>query len=289
MLGKRAWKGIGLMLVMILSIQLLAGCTRTDKPKQEADDLKPSNEQLQRVELLNQTADEMYKKVMQGDITGGRDVLQQVSDLVTTIRYEGLTTLEGLNALTDTITQGKRVFNAVGFKPDEGQVAAAQIRLATDALSHPEQPMWLQYYKLLQEDLNGIEQAAKSEKLPDFQKSVAVFERHISILHPSLLISRDPTDVEKLDSLVTFVSGQARSEKSPYQPVTNLLPTIHQLIDKLFLKKDATAFLPVVDDKNPILWTFAIGSVILAALGFAGWRLAKKDNGMVLVRKKDER
>ncbi|WP_028548641.1 sporulation protein YpjB [Paenibacillus sp. UNC451MF] len=288
MLFKRAWKGIGLMLVMFLCIQLLAGCAKADKPKQEASDPKPSAEQLERVDLLNQTADDMYKKVMQGDITGGRAVLQQLSDLVTTIRYEGLTTLEGLNALTESVTQGKRLFNAVRYSPDEGQVAAAQIRLAADALSHPEQPMWLQYYKLLQDDLNGIEQAAKNEKLPDIQKSVGVFERHITIIHPSLLISRDPTDVEKLDSLVTFVTGQAKSEKAPYQPIANLLPSLHQIIDKLFLKKDTTAFLPVVDDKNPILWTFAIGSVILVALGFAGWRLAKKDNGMVLVRKKDE-
>jgi len=289
MLFNRAWKGIGLMLVMLLCIQLLAGCLQTDKPKQESIEPKPSTEQLERVDLLNQTADEMYKKVMQGDITGGRTVIQQVSDLVTTIRYEGLTTLEGLNALTEAVAQGKRLLNSTRYSSDEGVVAAAQIRLAADALSHPEQPMWLQYYKLLKEDLNGIEQAAKSEKLADFKKDVGSFERHISIIHPSLLISRDPTDVEKLDSLVTFVAGQFKTEQSPYQPIVNLLPAIHQIIDKLFLKKDTTAFLPVVDDKNPILWTFVMASVIMAALGFAGWRLSKKDNGMVLVRRKEER
>ncbi|MCS7462496.1 sporulation protein YpjB [Paenibacillus doosanensis] len=287
MLRIKVGRGIGLLLVAMLGMQLLAGCRQAEKPAQEAEP-KPSTEQLQRVELLNRTADDMYKKVMQGDVMGGRDALQQLSDQVTTIRYEGLTTLDGLHALTEAVTQGKRVFNAARFSPDEGQVAAAQIRLATDALSHPEQPMWLQYYKLLQDDVNGIEQAAKDKEAQQFQKSVFLFERHISIIHPSLLISRDATDVEKLDSLVTFMSGQARTEKEPYQPVGNLLPTVRQMLDKLFLKKDTTAFLPVVDDRNPILWTFAIGSVILAALGFAGWRLAKKDNGLVLVRKKDE-
>ncbi|MFE5317201.1 sporulation protein YpjB [Paenibacillus sp. NPDC056579] len=287
MLYRGTWRSLGLVLVVVLGIQLVAGCSKGDKPIESVEP-KPSTEQLQRVELLNETADDMYKKVMQGDLDGGRALLQQVSDQVTTIRYEGLTTLEGLNALTESVTQGKKLFNSVRVSPEEGQIAAAQIRLATDALSHPEQPMWLQYYKLLQEDVNRVEQAGKEQKLPQFQKAVSVLDRHVTIIIPSLLISRDPVDVDKFRSLITFIAGQARTEQQPYQPIDNVLPQVRQLIDKLFLKKDTTAFLPVVDDNDPILWTVAIGSVIIAALGFAGWRLSKKDNGLVPVRKNDE-
>lgn len=286
MLFRGARKSAVLVLAAALLIQLITGCAKGDKPLLP-DEPKPSAEQLQRIELLNETADDMYKKVMEGDLDGGRALLQQLSDQMTMIRYEGLTTLEGMNALTGTVTQGKKVLNAVRISREEAEVAAAQIRLATDALSHPEQPIWLQYYKLLQDDVATVEQTAKDRKLQELQKAAMTLERHTSIVVPSLLISRDAVDVDKFHSLITFISGQARGEKEPFQPVINLLPTVRQMIDKLFLKKDTTAFLPVVDDSDPILWTFVIGSVIIAALSFAGWRLSKKDNGLVRVRKRD--
>ncbi|MFD0680893.1 MULTISPECIES: sporulation protein YpjB [unclassified Paenibacillus] len=281
------WKEVGFILAVLLGVGLLAGCQSTSKGSREAAVPKPTQEQLQRVGLLNQTADDMYNKVMQGDFAGGRAVLQQLGDQIPQISYEGITSIEGLNALTQTVTQANKVFSSVKFSPEEGQVTAAKIRLATDALTHATQPMWLQYYKLLQEDMDQLEQAAKEQRKAGVQKSVLQFEQHISVIHPSLLISREVADVEKLDSLVGFVSGQARQEQDNYKQITNILPTLRQHVDKLFMKKAATAYLPVIDQQNPILWTLAIGSFIIAALAFAGWRLAKKDNGVIPVRKQD--
>ncbi|MDF2963526.1 MAG: sporulation protein YpjB [Paenibacillus sp.] len=281
------WKGISLILALLLGVGLLAGC-QSAKKSNEAAAPKPTQEQLQRLELLNQTADDMYNRVMQGDVTGGRAVLQQISEQIPQIRYEGVTSVEGMNALTETVTEAKKVFNAVRFAPGEGQVSAAKIRLAADALTHAAHPMWLQYYKLLQEDMDQLEQAAKERKRADLQQNMLQFEQHISVIHPSLLISRSPGDVEKLDSLVTFLSGQARSEQDTYNQIANILPTLRQHIDKLFMKKEATAYLPVIDQQNPIMWTLAIGSFIIAALAFAGWRLAKKDDGLVTVRKSND-
>ena len=104
---------------------------------------------------MNQIADEMYKQTMDGQVTEARNKLMQMSDQIPKIHFEGITSVEGLNALTETITRAKRVYNAADYSPEEGQVAVAKIRLATDALSHKNQPMWLQYYKVLQNDTNA--------------------------------------------------------------------------------------------------------------------------------------
>ncbi|NOU97529.1 hypothetical protein GC093_30530 [Paenibacillus sp. LMG 31456] len=275
------------MLAVLLGVGLLVGCQNTSKSSREAAAPKPTQEQLQRVGLLNQAADDMYSKVMQGDYAGGRAILQQLGVQIPQISYEGITSVDGLNALTETVTEANKVFNSVRFSPEEGQISAAKIRLATDALTHATQPMWLQYYKLLQEDMDQLEQAAKEQRKAGIQKGVLQFEQHISVIHPSLLISRELADVDKLDSLVSFVSGQARLEQENYKQITNILPTLRQHIDKLFMKKEATAYLPVIDQQNPIIWTLAIGSFIIAALAFAGWRLAKKDNGVIPVKRQD--
>jgi sporulation protein YpjB len=277
-------KWTGLFAVVALASQLLIGCSQHQKAEQSAAE-KPSQEQLHKVELLNVTADDMYRKVMQGDVAGGKAVLQQLSDQVTQIQYEGITSVEGLNALTDTVTQAKKVFNAAKFSNEEGQVSAAKIRLATDALTHTNQPMWLQYYKLLQDDMNVLEKAAKDQKKTELQKVFQQFDHHYGVIHPSLLISRSPADVEKMDSLRSFVSQAVTEQDEPYKQVLDVLPHMRQTIDKLFMKKEATAYLPMTDQQNPILWTIGIGSVILAALLFAGWRLSKKDDGLVTIRR----
>jgi sporulation protein YpjB len=278
-------KAGSLLLILLVAVQLLAGCTVGQKSVKQTDSQKPTQEQLQKLELLNQTADEMYKRVMQGDLAGGRAVLQQLSEQIPQIRYEGVTTLEGLNALTETIAQGKRVFNTVNLSPEEGQVSVATIRLATDALTHAEEPMWMQYYRPLQDDLDQMERAIQAQKKPDLIKADAKLRQHITIIHPSLLINRDPIEVEKLDSLVLFISEQIRSEQELYKQILNVMPNLRNTIDVLFLRKEATAYLPIIDDHQPILWTFIIGSIIVSVLGFAAWRLARKDDGVITIHK----
>ncbi|SFK91264.1 sporulation protein YpjB [Paenibacillus sp. 1_12] len=277
-----------LLLTLLLGVQLLTACSQSQLPTDQALTPKPAKDQLQKLEVLNQTADDMYKKVMQGDLDGGRAVLQLLSEQIPQIRYEGITTVEGLNALTEAITQAKRTFNAVKLSPAEGQVSVATIRLATDALTHPNEPMWLQYYSPLLNDLKQMEQASQDQKKPELSQAAISFRQHIAIIHPSLLISRDPTEIEKLDSLVIFVTDQVRSEQEPFKQVINVIPSLRNTIDILFLKKDATAYLPIIDDQNPIIWKLIIGAVILAVLAFAAWRLSKKDNGLVVVNKSAE-
>ncbi|NHN28698.1 hypothetical protein G9U52_02500 [Paenibacillus sp. S3N08] len=273
------------MLTLLISVQLLAGCSLGQKPVEQAAPPKPAQDQLQKLELLNQTADDMYKKVMQGDLAGGRAALQQLSEQIPQIRYEGITTLEGLNALTTTITQSKRVFNAVNLSPEEGQVSVATIRLATDALTHPREPMWIQHYRLLQDDLEQMERSMHAQNKPELLAADAKFRQHIAVLHPSLLISRDPIEIEKLDSLVLFISDQVRSEQELYKQILNVMPSLRHTIDVLFLKKEATAYLPIIDDHNPILWTLVMGTIILTVLSFVAWRLSKKDGGVITIRK----
>ncbi|UUZ86921.1 sporulation protein YpjB [Paenibacillus sp. P26] len=215
----------------------------------------------------------------------GRASLQQMNDQLTQIRFEGITSVDGMHALTDTMLEATKAFNAVNYNRAAGQVAAVKLRLATDALTHANQPMWPQYYKRLQEDIGKVEQAAKDKNKARLQQAAGELSQHYGIVHPSLLISRNRTDVEKMDSLTNFVKMQAGSDEDPYKNVLNAVPPLQMTLDKLFMKKETTAYLPYTDQQNPILWTLVIGSIIMAALSFAGWRLSKKDDGVYPIRR----
>jgi len=276
-------KRLATVVIMIVLVALLAACGTVQREK-ERPALQADPEQLQKIEFLNQVAEDMYNKTMEGQVVEARSKLLQISDQIPKIHFEGVTSVEGLNALTETVTQAKRVFNAVSYSSDEGKVAVAKIRLATDALTHKNQPMWLQYYKVLKNDIGEL----KSTLRPDGQKaameSYTRLSQHLAVIRPSLLISRQPADVEKLDSLMTFLHGLLNQNPLPMRQLSSGMDHLQQTIDELFMKnKDAIAFVPVTDPIQPIIWSIGIGFIIISVLSFSAWRMYRSGKHVVPV------
>ncbi|MBD0380562.1 sporulation protein YpjB [Paenibacillus sedimenti] len=270
-----------LLLVTVVSISVACGVIPSSKGQAI---VQADPEQVQKIEFLNQIADDMYNKTMEGQVTEARSKLLQLSDQIPKIRFDGVTSVEGLNALTETITQAKRVYNAVSYSPEEGQIAVAKIRLATDALTHKNQPMWLQYYKVLQEDVGVLHQAVKANQQKEAVAGFGKLSQHIAVIRPSLLISREPADVEKLDSLMTFLRSNLNSSPMQMRQIESGVEHLQQIIDQLFLKhKDAIAFVPLTDPKQPIIWSLGIGLIIVSVLSYAGWRMYQSGKHVVPV------
>ncbi|MCD1260254.1 sporulation protein [Paenibacillus athensensis] len=274
---------LALLLPLLLAFGLAAGCSSAGVAGGQAGKADP--QQVKSVEQLNRLADDMYKLAMAGQVEQARGKLLQLGDEITQIRFDGMTSVEGMNALTESVTQAKRVFNAVRFSPEAGQVAVAKIRLATDALTHDNQPMWLQYYKVLQNDIGALDQAVKAGKQPAAWSGYETLSQHVSVIHPALLISRSPSDVEKLDSLLTALRGGLRAEPLPQAQLEDGIEHLQRTVDELFMKKaEATAYLPMTDPKQPIIWSLGIGLIIVSVLSYAGWRMFRSGRSSVPVK-----
>ncbi|NQX64862.1 hypothetical protein HQN90_01860 [Paenibacillus alba] len=271
-----------LMLTIVATISAAcgAGTSTTGQAAKPID-----TDQIQRVEFLNQITDEMYKQTMDGQVVEARNKLQQISDQIPKIHFEGITSVEGLNALTETITQAKRVYNAAQYSSDEGQVAVAKLRLATDALTHKNQPMWLQYHKVLQNDALLLTQDIKSNKQAEALTDFGKMSQHIAIIHPALLISREASSVEKLDSVLVFLHKNISEKPMAARQLESGLTHLNQVLDELFLKnKDAIAFVPITDPRQPIIWSLGIGLIIVSVLSYAGWRMYQSGRSFVTVK-----
>lgn len=274
------------LLAVVVSIS--AACSvSTSTNGQAAKPVDP--EQIKRVEFLNQIADELYKQTMDGQVLEARNKLMQMSDQIPKIQFEGITSVEGLNALTETITQAKRVYNAASYSPEEAQMAVAKIRLATDALTHKNQPMWLQYHKVLQNDKTALLDAVNAGNQKEAIASFSNLSQHIAIIHPSLLISREPAAVERLDSLLTFLRKNVNSQPMATRQLISGLDQLGQIVDELFMKnKEAIAFVPIADPRHPIIWSAGIGLIIVSVLTFVGWRMYKSGRHIVPVKQSRE-
>jgi sporulation protein YpjB len=277
---KTSLQSIAIIAFLLL---LLSACSiRETNPEQ----VRPDKDMLQKAEQLNRTADEMYKLMNQQDLLGARGKLAELNSQITQIRFDGMTSVEGLNALTELLTEAKRIYNAIHFSPESGMRVAAQIRLATDALTHTHQPMWLQYDKILLEDLSVLENATKAANQTSSVEALNKLRDHYLMIRPSIQISREPQEVERMDSLLVFMGRQLEQTPLPFAELETGMSELKRSMDILFDHKEAAAYLPFVEPKRPIFWSIGMGSVIIAVLAYSAWRMFGTEKNLVVIRRK---
>lgn len=259
-----------IVLAVVFVFFALAGCV-TEKPAESG--MAVTAEQWKQVEHLNAAADEFYRQVMDGRLDGARAKLEEVSGKMTDTRFTGIASVEGVGALSDAIVYAKRVLSSSHYSAEEGQAAAAQIRLATDALTHANQPMWLQYYKGMKELTTQFGQAVQARNKPQAESYLNQLQSRYATIRPSLLISRTPSDVEKLDSLFVFMRKQLSQTELDLRQLDNGLMHMHTTLDELFGRSDRAAYMPIVQKHVPLTWVLVLGSIIVAVLSFAAWRI----------------
>lgn len=256
--------------VLLLVLGLAAGCGR-EKPAGADRTVTP--EQLKQVGQLNAAADEMYRYVMDGAIDKARDKLEEIGSQMTGIRFEGITSVEGVGALSESIVLAKRVFQSVNFTQEEGQAAAAKIRLATDALTHANQPMWLQYYKGMKESASQLEQGIMKRNKREAAAGLEQLQLRYATIRPSLLISRPASQVEKMDSLLAFFRNQLSQPEIDLKQAGGGLEHLQLSLDELFGRHDRSAYVPIVERQVPASSILLLGSIIIAVLAYSAWRI----------------
>ncbi|MNR03623.1 Sporulation protein YpjB (SpoYpjB) [compost metagenome] len=113
--------------------------------------------------------------------------------------------------------------------------------------------------------------------------------QHIAIIHPSLIISRDASSVEKLDSLLTFIKTNVNAKPLPVRQLEAGIVTLNQVLDEIFMKhKDALAYVPFTDPKQPIIWSLSMGFIIVGVLSYVGWRMYQSGRHIVPVKQTRE-
>lgn len=69
--------------------------------------------------------------------------------------------------------------------------------------------------------------------------------------------------------------------------LTSGLEQLNRVLDELFMKhKDAIAIVPLMDPKQPILWTLGMGLIIVSVLSYVGWRMHQTGRNIVSVKSK---
>lgn len=275
-----------LLLAGAVTIFAAGGCGQSEPAPQPETKKVVTDLQRQTMQQMNEAAEAAYQSMQTGDAEETRARLAQLSVLSTKLPYEGITTVEGIEAVTGAIADAMHALN--GAKPDavDASIRVAGARLAVDALLHREQPMWLEFHKPLVSDLEAMETAATNGSDPEASRALGMWRGHVSIVRPAIVVSRDSGTAVQLDSITAFLEEGVRTAN--WTGIRQALPGLEQALGSVFDDEDretVSPLLPTAEPPHPILWSIGLGAFIVSVLGYVAWRRYEAEQGVVRVKR----
>jgi sporulation protein YpjB len=271
---------------ILIASSLMTACA--NKELGVSADTAPSVETSKQIERFNQMGDGIYTKTLNGDFFEARKEIIQMKDLISQMRLDGVTSILGVKALSDTLVQATKVYNAVQLDTEQALFQSVRIRLMADALSHPNTPMWLQYNKVIQEDLHVMEQAGKQKKYEELKRAFEHLKTLYLSIQPALLVSLQSEDNSKLESAFQYMQNELQASPIRSKNLILAINALQDVIDNLFqIKGEATAYLPFLEPNEPKLhWMIILAAIIIIILGFVAWRKRTTRNDIVTLHRK---
>lgn len=229
----------------------------------------------EKLRMLDEVASALYRAAKAGQPKEAKAALEQFADLMTRLSYSGVTSLEGLNALTSLVAESREVYNRVQFNEREALLAAAKLRLAADALSHREKPLWLEYRTTFERDAGRLKEAVGKGRQGEAKQALAVFYDHYLVIRPAVLISRSSELAEKLDSWFIFMNGLVSAPDFDAALAKEGAAGTDRLIDELFREGDLSALAGPGETGTPALWAAMVCGAIVSVLVYVGYRKYK--------------
>lgn len=247
-----------------------------------------TEEVQQQMSELDRIAAEVYEAAKQKKWTDMREDIEQLQVWIPQIKYEGITDVEGMNALTEAALYTESRLNEVQLSPHDVIVAAARLRLAVDALTHPHQPMWLQYYKWFKQGEQQMEASLKLNNPNKFGEAVQQVKEKYEMIRPAVQINRESEVVVKMDSLLHYLQQTSNSESYNYQQLKNAITAYVQTYNEIFQRESTDTYIPLQRNDLPYAGMISFGGVIITVLAVAGWRIYRYERkvGFVPVKKR---
>lgn len=229
---------------------------------------------------LEQASEDLYAYVLEGNVAKARQKSEEISQIFISSSFDGMTSVEGVNALSSLIMDLKATLAAAEISPEKWEAAAARLRLAANSLNHPRQPMWLQYYKLIREDLNEMEQSAGANDLQGWKAALTRLQSRYNNIRPAVVISRPPEVVNAFDSWLSYAAGVPSSS----QPVERA-----RLLEIVSYGQDAARVMFGKERDEPALslplappeystWAVLAGAFIIGVLAYTAYRKYRGEN-----------
>ncbi|MFC7147203.1 sporulation protein YpjB [Cohnella cellulosilytica] len=234
------------------------------------------------------TAERLYEAVNGGQLEAAVQRLGELERQLRSLPMKTIATAEGIRALAGDVAEMKRTVAALS--PDEAKwkKGAASLRLAADALAHPDKPIWHRYRTVLQEDINKLAAAVESGTAkqggPPAPAVRAAFEplaEHYGLIRTAALLRAEPWKIERIDSALRYASRIYEAQAPKPELVRGTLEPIREALRELFPEGGGASetLVPPLGAVPPSWgWSAMMGTFIVTILTWVGWKRYKLDD-----------
>lgn len=220
-----------------------------------------------------QSAEALYEATLKGNLPEARRLLLQAEARFRAIPMESIATAEGVEAMARSITRMKRTVASAKLNIDDWREKAAEIRLAADALAHPQAPVWHQYRAILLDDVRRLEEALGTSGNPALAKErLAELRGHYGRVRTAALLRAEPYVIERADSVLVYAERVLTAKQANPELLSGLAESLRDAMAGLFPGQRETAgTLTEPAPSPPWGWTAFMGTFIVAVLSWVGW------------------
>lgn len=237
------------------------------------------------VQRMDNIASSLYEAAYTNNRQAAYQYVQQLQQLVDgELKYEA-GNAEGWQAVErDANTIEKTLVK--GSLGTSWFVEAARIKLTADALARPNNALWLQYEKIMLDDISRVEKAWKRQTDDGAIAARAVMislEKHADRIKPAVSMmygSKHETELMERIQYTNRLLEASRKDKNNVASINRSVQELKDTLTRMFNQNQLEADVPVVAAvpiSNPLRWTLLLGAFISAILTYTGWRKYKEN------------
>lgn len=243
-------------------------------------------EQFKRLENVTES---LYTNMQQGNTKEAKAKMDELINTLVGLSFKGLTSVEGIHALAESIMDAKEAIARVEIVPEQWIKTSASLRLAVNSLLHKEEALWLQYYKVMMDSLKEMEKARTSGSPKALREAFEAFKVDFETIRSAAVISRDPSEINRFESWLSHMDSLSSAQKLDESAVKSTIQQGNQLLNVLFGRRaNEPVFLPITGRYNPLYWGMLIGGWILLALSYTGIRKYRAEQSVIPTGKPKE-
>ncbi|AYV66854.1 MULTISPECIES: sporulation protein YpjB [Niallia] len=228
-----------------------------------ADQKTPAKE----LDELDTLSDEVLQLVRSERYEDAKKILDYFSNQFSSVSVNGSPfTVDERRILTGTHDEAVEAITNQSIKNDERINSVTKFRLAVDAVSSGEQPLWTQMEEPVMSTYREMKDAILLDDKEKFDEKLDSFLSLYQIIYPSLKLDVSAAQFQELNSLVEFMNTyrlQVFNQQGDLEEVTQLESELQDVFNQLY-----------EDEADPSLWWVIIstGSIIILTLSYVGWR-----------------
>lgn len=220
-------------------------------------------------ENWSRTANQVVKWIEKGNYLEAKTQLAILADQFSKSNLSDKNlSIEAIRELSTVIIELEQSLNRITPNEEEIRITAIRLQVAFDAVSHPHQPLWKQYYNPIKKHIQHVKEAVEQKDLESAQEAVKQLTDEFQMIRPALVITKSPSTVQKVDSLLKFIEKQADWSKLD-QGITQL----ETLLQPLFFgtEKDVLAVTREMSGVSVHTFTLWLSCFIAGVLTYVSW------------------